>query len=202
MRKCATNRALNDEIQKIRDLKVKAEGNVLQLEALFAEKDENLKSVAIELERTQKILRLLITDTSKLDHLITSGKSFGDHSGVGSKGESFGTKTVFVKSGLLDDSVNVSINKSSVKSVATESKSVVKQSVVTGKSVSDSRQKRKGKNFVPICNFCGVKCHIRPRCFTLMTFLENNHKKTKFSRYFQKVTPIPKIDLGKEPRKM
>ena len=33
-------------------------------------------------------------------------------------------------------------------------------SVATGKSVSDVRQKQKGKIFVPICHFCGVKGHI------------------------------------------
>ena len=65
---------------------MKAEGKVGQLQALLAEKDENLKSVATELERTQKILRFLNNGTSKLDHIITTGESFGDHSSVGYKG--------------------------------------------------------------------------------------------------------------------
>ena len=69
---------------------------------------------------------MLNNGTSKLDQLITIGKSPGDHSGVGYKGESSGTKTIFVKSGLLNDSINVSIKKLVVKSVATENKSVVK----------------------------------------------------------------------------
>ena len=51
---CATNRALNGEIQELRDLKAKAEGKVVQLEVLFAKNDENLKFVAIELEGAQK----------------------------------------------------------------------------------------------------------------------------------------------------
>ena len=93
---CATNRALNGKIQELHDMKAKTEGKVSQLEALLVEKDENLKSITIELEKTKKILRLLNNGTSKLDHLITTSKSFGDHSGVGYKGESFGTKTVFV----------------------------------------------------------------------------------------------------------
>ena len=86
--------------------------------------------------------------------MITIGKSFGDHSGIGYKGESSGSKTVFVKFGLLNDSLNVFVKKSDVKSIAT------KQSVSTSKSVSDLRLKRKNKNFVPICHFCGVKGHI------------------------------------------
>ena len=93
---CATNRALNDEIQELRDVKVKAKGKVVQLEALLVEKDENLKFVATELKRTQNTLRFLNNITNKLDHLVTNRKSLGDHSGVGYKGESSGSKIVFV----------------------------------------------------------------------------------------------------------
>ena len=139
----ATNRALHSEIQELRNLKAKARGKVVQLKALLAEKDKNIKSIAIKLERTQKTLRLLNNGTSKLDHLITTSKSFGDHSGIGYKGESFGTKIVSVKSSLLVDSVDVSYNKPVVKSIATERKSVVQQSVATGKSVKLFGQKKK-----------------------------------------------------------
>ena len=68
---------------------------------LLAEKDENLKFVTIELEITQKTLRLLNNGTSKLDHLITTSNSFDYHSSVGYKGESSGANTMFIKSGLL-----------------------------------------------------------------------------------------------------
>ena len=67
--------------------------------------------------------------------------NISDHNGVGYKGESSGSRTIFIKSGLLDDSLNISIKKPIVKSVATENKSIVKQSVATGKFVSNSRQK-------------------------------------------------------------
>ena len=126
------------EIQKLHDLKEKAEGNVLQLEVLLAEKDENLKSVVTELERTQKTPRLLNNSISKLDHLITTGKSFGDHSSVSYKGESSSSKIVFVKSSLLADSFNVLYNKSVMKSVAIESKSTIQQYVATGKYMKTS----------------------------------------------------------------
>ena len=108
---CAINQVLTSEIQELRDLKTKAEGKAVQLEALLAEKDKNLKFIATELERTQKMLRLPNNGTSKLDHLITTGKSFGDHSGVGYKCESSGSKTSFVKSSLLDDSINIFVKK-------------------------------------------------------------------------------------------
>ena len=60
---------------------------VQQLMALVVKKDEKLKSTAIELERTQNTLHLLNDEMSRLDHLITSSKFFGDHSGVDYKGE-------------------------------------------------------------------------------------------------------------------
>ena len=88
-----------------------------------------------KLEKTQKLLRLLNNGSSKLDHLITTSKSFGDHGGIGYKGESSGSKTIFVKSGLLNDSLNVSVEKSDVKSITT------KQSVATGMSEINWRLK-------------------------------------------------------------
>ena len=57
--------------------------------------------------------------------MITSGKSFGDHSGVGFKGESSGTKAMFIKSGLLVDPVDALYHKLVIKSVATEGKFVI-----------------------------------------------------------------------------
>ena len=43
---CASNRALNGEIQVLRDLNEKVEGKISKLEVLFAEKEKSLKSVA------------------------------------------------------------------------------------------------------------------------------------------------------------
>ena len=109
-----SNRALNGEIQVLRNLNAKAEGKIFELELLLVEKSENLKSITTKLERTQKSLRLLNNGSSKLDHLITTSKSFGDHGGVGYKGEYSGSKTIFIKSGLLDDSINISMKKAVV----------------------------------------------------------------------------------------
>ena len=63
---------------------------------------------------------LLNNSLNKLDHLITTSKTFGDHNGVRYKGESSSSKTIFVKSGLLDDSINVFWKKPVVKSIATK----------------------------------------------------------------------------------
>ena len=102
------------------DLNAKTEGKISELELLLAEKSKNLKLVTTELERTQKSLRLLNNSSNKLDHLITTSKSFGDHNGLVYKGESFGSKTIFINSGLFHDSINVSMKKHVVKSIATK----------------------------------------------------------------------------------
>ena len=122
---CASNRALNGEIHVLRNLNEQVECNISELEVLLAEKTETLKTVTIELERTQKSLRLLNNGSSKLDHLITTGKSFGDHGGIGYKGESSSSKTVFINSSLLDDLINVSMKKPIVKSIT------IKQPIAT-----------------------------------------------------------------------
>ena len=74
---------------------------MLQFKVLITDEDKKLKFVAIELKRTQKTLCLLNNETNSLEHLVTSGKLFGDHSGVGFKGKSSGTKTMFIKSDYL-----------------------------------------------------------------------------------------------------
>ena len=93
---CTSNHALNSEIHVLCNLNAKVEGKVTKLELLLAKKSENLKSVTTKLERTQKSLRLLNNGSSKLDHLITTGKSFGDHGGIGYKGESSSSKIIFI----------------------------------------------------------------------------------------------------------
>ena len=91
----------------LRDQNEKAKGKISKLETLLVEKTETLKTVTSKLKRTQKSLRLLNNGSSKLDHLITISKSFADYSGIGYKGETSGSKTIFINSGLLDDWLNI-----------------------------------------------------------------------------------------------
>ena len=52
----STNCTLDSKNQKLHKLKDKAESKVLELEALVVKKEENLRIVTAELERTQKAL--------------------------------------------------------------------------------------------------------------------------------------------------
>ena len=55
----------------------------------------------------------------------------------------------------------------------------------------------KGKKFVPICYFSGVKRYIRPRYFTMINFVKNHYMIS-----FQRKTPRPKIELKDKKRKV
>ena len=53
---CATNYALGSKNQELRRLKDKADSKVLVLEALVAEKEENMRNVTTKLERIKNAL--------------------------------------------------------------------------------------------------------------------------------------------------
>ena len=158
------------------------ESKVQVLETLVTEEESKLKEVSLELERTQKSFKMLNSGTSKLEHILTIGKPSRDQRGLGFVGETSGSKTMFVKG---FDSQNVATLVSSMKiNVATNRKTV---------SNFDSKDKK----FILICHFCGVKEHIRPRCFTMMSFVKNHSMIP-----FQRKTPRPKIELKNKQRKI
>ncbi|GMN44885.1 hypothetical protein TIFTF001_014087 [Ficus carica] len=70
---------------------------VINYEFLVAEKERKLQETRLELENTQKSLKMLNSGMAKLDHILSIGKSSGDHHGLGYMGESSSSKTMFVK---------------------------------------------------------------------------------------------------------
>ena len=61
----------------------------------MVEKEEKSRTVTTELEKTQKALRMLNVGTRKLDQMISSNTSFGDHSDIGFTGKNSKSKTFF-----------------------------------------------------------------------------------------------------------
>ena len=152
------------------------------LETFVAKKKSKLKDASLELERTQKSLKMLNSGTSKLLHILTIGKLRKDQRGLAFVGETSGSKIVFVKG---SDSQNVVTSIPSMKTnVATNCKTV-------------SNLGSKDKKLIPIFHFCGVKEHIRPKCFTLRSFIKNDSMTP-----FQRKTPRPKIELENKQRKI
>ena len=120
---------------------------------------------------------MLILGTSKLDHILPLGKPNRDVRGLDFVDEMFGFKILFVK-GFDPTNVTKTTN------VATNSKTLINFDP-------------KGKKFFPICYFCDVKGRIRPRCFTMMNFVENHYMIP-----FQRKTHRPKVELKNKPRKV
>ena len=67
-----------------------------------------------------------------MDHIIISGKTFHDRSGIGFKGESSTSKIIFIKSGLLIDLVDPSkMRKIVISSVSIKVKPAIQQIIAT-----------------------------------------------------------------------
>jgi len=119
------------------------------LEQDCCEKDNLLKllkekelNVLHELDKANKSIKKLTIGAQRLDKIIEVGKSYGDKRGVGYIDEvstPSTSKTIFVKASPLVSKLNIP------KIVSKHDKS----------------------SFVPICHYCGVKGHIRPKCFKL-----------------------------------
>ena len=102
---------------------------------------------------------MLNSGTSKSDHILTIGKPSKDQKGLGFVGVTSRSKIVFVKG---SDSQKFATSLSSVKTNVAKNRKIV------------SNFGSKGKKFIPIYHFCGVQMYIRPRCFTMMSFVKNH----------------------------
>ncbi|GMN45039.1 hypothetical protein TIFTF001_014229 [Ficus carica] len=94
---CKINKSLEihiDELRKENDVLKRA---VINYEFLATEKERKLQETRLELENTQKSLKMLNFGTTKLDHILYVRKSSGDHHGLRYMSESSSSKTVFVK---------------------------------------------------------------------------------------------------------
>ncbi|PON99332.1 hypothetical protein TorRG33x02_048750 [Trema orientale] len=119
------NRSLEGRNSALIQDKENSENKVQKLEALLAEKEAKLKEVSAELERTQKSLKMLNSGTSKLDHILSVGKTSSDHKGLGFKGEHSNSKTVFVKNSVSNFGAGTSAD------VATQKSYVAIQNKIT-----------------------------------------------------------------------
>ncbi|KAI3463689.1 hypothetical protein Pfo_020352 [Paulownia fortunei] len=110
-------------------------------------KVEILKFTNLELLHTQKMMKLDF-GKKKLDEILSIGKPCRDHHGLGYTGESSTSKTIFVK------------ETKPVQSIFDKSKKFV-------------FQKPKSKRCIPICHFCNLTGHIRPKYFRFKNILRN-----------------------------
>ena len=120
----------------------------INYEFLATEKERKVQEIKVELENTQKNLKLLNFGTTKLDHLLTFGQSNGNRHGLGytEVGNNIITafKIVFVKVAQPTEVSPVSV-----------------------KIFNQFTSRGKMKKFVPICLQCNMPSHIRPRCLNI-----------------------------------
>ncbi|KAG7533889.1 Zinc finger CCHC-type [Arabidopsis thaliana x Arabidopsis arenosa] len=146
--------------------KLKLEAKVIEAQKYAAEKEEEASQAKVQLEETQKNLRMLNNGTKKLDHILNIGKT--DKCGLGFKGSLSKSDPAFVYGGKItsasgtdtETAAGTAINAKTVSDTRTDTKSD------SGKV--KELQSAPRRVFRPVCHHCGVVGHIRPRCFRLL----------------------------------
>ena len=144
-----------------------------KLEMIIASKNDEIVSLNKEIEFLQKGVKMLNPRSGILDDILSVGKKVGDYSGLESNGSESSRKTVFVKS--MNYPSVVSTNRAAGKSHAAEKTEL--PSVATDLQLKKISPKRNIEHFVPVCHFCGMKGHIRPKCFSLLNLFKKNYVK-------------------------
>jgi len=144
--------------------KLKLEAKIVETLKFAAEKEEEASQAKVQLEETQKNLRMLNNGTKKLDHILNIGKS--DKCGLGFKGNPSKSDPVFVYGGKITSASET------VKETATmaETASDTRTGTETASALRKIPELKNGPErvFRPVCHHCGIVGHIRPRCFRLL----------------------------------
>ena len=136
------NRALVSENTFLIDFKDKSKKKVQVLEMLVAEKDDRIKEIHADLERTYKNLKMLNLGSAQLDQILSKGKFTGNQQGLDYKGECSNSKTIFVKSDYVI---------SSIVSPVLKNRKLVASSVTIENSVENITTEQKSR-------MCAMKC--------------------------------------------
>ena len=172
LRVCSENRLMASNNKLLQDKNDDLVNTVRDLEGQIIAKDCEIKRLANEINHMIKGVKMLNPNSKILDDVIDAGQKAGNYSGLGSDGFKSTGKTNFVNSGIHSvASSNLSAGTSHVDD-STKGKSVFK-------SVKQINR------FIPICHFCGVKGHIRPRCFTMMNLF-----KSKYLNHYSKTNHV------------
>ena len=91
------NKRLTTQVGQLKELNEEHLKKIAVLENDLTESKKTEVVLNAELERLKKTVKMLNSGTTKLDHILTIGKSSGDYAGLGYGGQSSGTKNMFVK---------------------------------------------------------------------------------------------------------
>ena len=152
---------------------------------------------------------MLNSGTENLDHIQTMGQPIIDQNGIGytdiSNNVATSSKTVCKIALIIEVSHNSGKTVNSLtfgvtNNVATTSEIVFVKATakieirhVSGKNSNPLLSEVKTKGFVPICHYCNMPGHIRPRCFKYINIFRMN-RMVKFA-YKSRIAPKHKINL-------
>ncbi|XP_068315001.1 uncharacterized protein [Pyrus communis] len=130
-----------------------------------------------QVEMKKKVQELSI-GSKKIDKMLSYGKNFGDKGGLGFEYAKTTSSSVtrFVKA---SDTPNLKVGDDKCLGL-TSIFANVSNPVKTSVNPNKHKQSRK---FIPICHFCGIPGHIRPKCNKLK---KKNSSQEKVSRNFEK----------------
>ncbi|GMN64836.1 hypothetical protein TIFTF001_033914 [Ficus carica] len=94
---CKINKNLEEQIAELHNEKDVWKKAMINYEFLAVDKEMKFQKTRLELENTRKSLKMLNSDTVKLDHNLSIGKSSGDHHDLSYKGESSSSRTMFFR---------------------------------------------------------------------------------------------------------
>lgn len=139
------------------------------------QKKKEASQAKVQLEETQKNLRMLNNGTKQLDEILNIGKM--DRYGLGFKGKRSKSDPVFVYGGKVE-SASGTVSETAAKTESASETAVV-QNIGTKNFKLQSGPPR---IFRPTCYHCGVVGHIRPKCFRF--FRERNQMKKAYDVRF------------------
>ncbi|CAA0808318.1 Unknown protein, partial [Striga hermonthica] len=148
----------------------------------LASMESKLKVNSAELNRTAEVVRKLNKGKADLNELLSLGKQHGDLTGIGYTGKEnnpesstgtsntkhaglgFGEK-LEIRGMNLHGKPSINVFDKFVKS--TVSKPLSPKSLLKFHSPMQKFVSKTHHNFVPICHYCGVTGHIRPKCYKM-----------------------------------
>ncbi|KAG7568595.1 Zinc finger CCHC-type [Arabidopsis thaliana x Arabidopsis arenosa] len=146
--------------------KLKLEAKVIEAQKYAAEKEEEASQAKVQLEETQKNLRMLNNGTKKLDHILNIGKT--NKCGLGFKGSLSKSDPVFVYSGKITSASGTDTETAAGTAINAKTVSDTRTDTESDSGKVKELQSALRRVFRLVCHHCGVVGHIRPKCFRLL----------------------------------
>ncbi|XP_020888743.1 uncharacterized protein LOC110230315 [Arabidopsis lyrata subsp. lyrata] len=160
--------------------KLKLEAKVIEVQKYAAEKEEEASQAKVQLEETQKNLRMLNNGTKKLDHILNIGKI--DKCGLGFEGKLSKSDPVFVYGGKITSGSGSVSETATMAETASGTRTTTRTGTESDTGKVKELQSAPQRVFRPVCHHCGIVGHIRPRCFRLLR--ERNRMENAYDKRF------------------